>query len=110
MSEGFIPSIGRIVHYTLTEYDANTINGRRNDARLQRAKCDDEGGFQQDTARGNGVYTGEVYPLVITRVWSTDTGCVNGQVLLDGNDTLWVTSVMPGMGERGYFEPPRVGS
>jgi hypothetical protein len=61
-----------------------------------------------------------VYPLVITRVWSdnpAETTCVNGQVLLDGNDNLWVTSrsqdtvdvdrlepITPGR----WFAPPRV--
>lgn len=86
-----IPTIGRIVHYRLCEQDANQINKRRADA------------------TANPVAQGDVYPLVITRVWgATDGSAVNGQVLLDGTDSLWVTSVSEGDGERNWFVPPRV--
>ena len=74
-----IPTPGRIVAYKLTSYDAEAINIER------RA---------ENTSRfGNSVAAGDIYPLVITRVWSQlPGGAVNGQVLLDGNDSIWVTS------------------
>lgn len=54
---------------------------------------------------------GEEYPLHITRVWDADGGSCNGQVQLDGTDTLWVTSVTPvlnGVNESspGYYRFP----
>ena len=105
-----IPTIGRIVHYTLSEQDAARINKRRDDA-ISRAhenkEHPEETGWQ--VHYGNRVNEGEVYPLVITRTWgSTPESAVNGQVLLDGNDTLWVTSVTVGEGPRRFIWPPRV--
>lgn len=84
------PTVGRIVHYRLSEQDAQQITDRRRDA----------GVF------GNPVPAGDTYPMVIVRVWSTTL--VNGQVLLDGPDTLWVTSVTLGDGPRTWSWPPRV--
>jgi hypothetical protein len=40
---------------------------------------------------GNDPHPGDVYPLLIVRVWSDDS--INGQIFLDGIDTMWVTSV-----------------
>jgi hypothetical protein len=106
------PSIGRIVHYTLTEQDADQINRRRKDANAHmREHTDAATGVHVHV--GNGVQAGDVYPLVITRVWAsaeqvTEHTAVNGQVLLDGNDTLWVTSVSQGTDQRQWFAPPRV--
>lgn len=101
------PSIGRIVHYTLTDSDAEQINRRRADAvrnmHMHRAGVAD--GSQVHV--GNEVYAEEVYPLLITRVWLTPES-VNGQVLLDGNDTLWATSVTEGEGPGHYAWPARV--
>lgn len=107
-----VPSIGRIVHVTLDAHSADQINKRRDDGR-----CLDGDGktfAERETGAqihfGNPVAEGDVFPMVITRVWNTDPGTVNGQVLLDGNDTLWLTSVTPG--EPGepfrYFWPARV--
>lgn len=100
------PSIGRIVHYTLSEHDANLIKHRR---QLAVALLADPGKAPGGTvlAAGNGVSEGDVFPMVITRVWNEDPGTVNGQVLLDGNDALWVTSVMPGEGSCHYAWPTR---
>lgn len=98
------PSIGRIVHYTLSESDAGDINRRRADASRNATKHrEDADGSQVHT--GNSAQAGDVYPMVITRVWSTETGTVNGQVLLDGNDTLWVTSRIPGDVPGSYAWP-----
>lgn len=84
------PSIGRIVHYTISDHDAEMINRRR------VAKPHEPGWPAGAVAHsGNSVRAGEIYPLIITRVWNEDPGTINGQVLLDGNDSLWVTSVLP---------------
>lgn len=88
------PTVGRIVHYTLTSSDASRVMQRRNDIL---------------GPRGNDTRVGDVYPLIITRIWGNEpSSAVNGQVMLDGNDSLWVTSVTPGVGEGHYAWPPRV--
>lgn len=99
------PSIGRIVHYTLSEQDATATNKRRNDAQAHLGQHISASDGSQIHV-GNSVNAGDVYPMVITRVWSGTL--VNGQVLLDGNDLLWVTSVSEGEGERSWAWPPRV--
>lgn len=98
-----VPSVGRIVHYRLTEIDAASITKRRAvllDAVQQTGTV---------VEAGNAVREGDVYPLVITRVWAdnpTEGTAVNGQVLLDGNDTLWVTSRIQG-DDLGRWSDPR---
>lgn len=99
-----IPTPGRIVQYTLDSQDAEQINRRRSDASRNRSGAP---GFILHT--GNVATTGDNYPLIITRTWGDQEGSyVNGQVLLDGNDTLWVTSVLQGDGQRHFREYPRV--
>ncbi len=112
MSDAPIPTIGRIVHYALSESDAAAINRRRDDAIAARhnpATVDTKlkpTGEQVHT--GNRASEGDVYPMVIVRCWgTTPVSAVNGQVLLDGNDTLWVTSVTVGEGPRRFVWPSR---
>lgn len=103
-----IPSVGRIVHYRLSEHDALAITQRRDDARRSRIAHDKTGAVVHV---GNPVKAGDVYPMLITRIWAeepTETTAVQGQVFLDGNDNLWVTSVQQGDGERQWSAPPRV--
>ena len=107
-----IPSLGRVVAYTLSAQDAERVNRRRSDAAHARAAYKRSGYVVHI---GNDALAGEVYPLVITRVWEagygqpvTEDTLVNGQVLLDGNDTLWVTSVRQGEGDGTWREFPRV--
>ena len=78
-----VPSVGRIVHYTLNEHDATQINKRREDSKNQNAAgvtlASQELGAVIHT--GNQGKSGEVYPLVITRIWGDQEGsAVNGQV------------------------------
>lgn len=88
------PSIGRIVHYKLSQQDADNITARRN--------------HPTALVIGNHVKAGDVFPMLITRVWGdTPESAVQGQVLLDGNDVLWATSVSEGDGERQYTWPSR---
>ena len=101
-----IPTVGRIVHYRLSEADVLAINHQR----------------QAQGTSGNPVTAGDVFPAVIVRNWfATDTPPTNEQqacqlqVFLDGPLPLWVTSrqqgsdpandKLPGMGQ--WIEPPR---
>ena len=100
-------TIGRIVHYTLSEHDAEQINRRRAHAQSHLAEHIERSDGSVIHV-GNGVQEGDVYPLVITRVWGTHEGAaVNGQVLLDGNDLFWATSVTEGKGPRHFAWPTR---
>lgn len=107
------PSIGRIVHYRLSEQNANEINRRREDA-SGNMMAHKQNGNGVIIHAGNPVSAGDIYPMVIVRTWGPDEHhAVNGQLLLDGNDTLWLTSVgqvsagaEPSHGQ--WFEPPRV--
>jgi hypothetical protein len=104
-----IPSIGRIVHLRLSEHCAEQVNKRRNDAQKSEIAATSSGA---QVHVGNGVGVGDVFPLLITKIWSdapTEQTGVNGQVFLDGNDVLWATSVQQGDGPGQWFEPPRVG-
>lgn len=88
------PSIGRVVHYTLNQQDADQINRRRADSA---------------THAGNHVQDGDVYPAVIVRIFGeTPESAVNLQVFLDGNDTFWATSRTLGDGPFHWTWPERV--
>lgn len=79
--EGLIE--GRIVHYVLNENDVKGIVKNRSSINLSN--------------HGNSVMKGEHFPATIVRVFHNEFGSnehgVNLQVFLDGNDSLWVTSV-----------------
>lgn len=90
------PTIGRIVHYRLSEQDAEFI-GQRRAARASRE------GVNVQTL-GNAVRAGDVFPAIVTRVWPS--GC-NLQVTLDGADGLWVTSRTEGTEPSTWSSPPR---
>lgn len=102
------PSIGRIVHYKLTAEDAEAVNRRRKDADANRQNHRDAAlGYVAHL--GNFAREGDVHPMLIVRVWGATTeSSVNGQVFLDGNDTLWVMSVGQGDDVRQWHEPERV--
>jgi hypothetical protein len=91
------PTVGRIVSYTLSEQDARQINRRRL-ATLEHGRRSEDGTVRHV---GSEVRGGEAFPLIVTRVWgSTPEGehVINGQLILDGNDTHWLTSVKYGTG------------
>ncbi|WP_033818893.1 hypothetical protein [Kitasatospora sp. MBT63] len=90
------PTIGRIVHYVLSESDADLIT-RRRAARAAREAVGVE-------TLGNHVEAGQVFPATIVRVWP-DT--VSLQVALDGPDGAWVTSRTEGTGPGTWAWPPR---
>lgn len=102
------PSLGRIVHYTMTAEDAEKINKRRKDAHyamdMHRTSAN---GVMVHV--GNDVKEGDVYPLIITKIWDEgERASFNGQLMLDGNDLYWVTSTSIGDGLRQCVWPPRV--
>ena len=91
------PTIGRIVIIAISDQQATEINRRRTTGssiaeRIQLGHGHWPLGAQAHI--GNEVLMGQELPMIIVRVWN-DT-CVNGQVLLDGNDTYWATSVLQG--------------
>lgn len=99
------PSVGRVVHYKLSADEARRIEERRRSVLASGA--DEIRAFA-----GNYEQEGAVLPLVIVRVWPDEFGPgvpgVNGQVLLDGNDSLWVTSAREGTEPGQWSWPPRV--
>lgn len=104
-----IPSIGRIVHYRLGTSDTAQIERRRADARASGISAEATGAVVH---AGNAVKAGDVYPMLITRIWATEPTeqtNVQGQVFLDGNDNLWVTSRQQGDAESQWFTPPMDG-
>jgi hypothetical protein len=74
------PTIGRTVLLSITEQQAKQINAQRTQA-------------GHATKTGNVAREGDTFPLLIVRVWPHAS--VNGQLFLDGNDTLWITSAAP---------------
>lgn len=100
------PTLGRIVHYTLTEADAVRVNRRRWDFERHRTRD-----TYHDTGYvahwGAEVAAGDTYAMVVTRTFAW-TNAINGTVLLDGNDTLWVQGVLEGEKEGCWSWPPRV--
>lgn len=103
-----LPSIGRIVSYKLGEQNVAEISRRRADARAS-AISGDKTGAQVHV--GNEPHVGDVFPMMITRLWEaqpTEASVVQGQVFLDGNDVLWVTSAQQGDADYQWFETPRV--
>jgi hypothetical protein len=95
-----IPSLGRNVHYVLSATDVAQINRRRTNgssiaARMKEVPPAWPAGAQAHI--GNDVHEGDVYPMMVTRVWGPYAdSLVNGQVFLDSNDVFWATSVKVG--------------
>jgi hypothetical protein len=103
-------SIGRILQYKLTEEDVQRIARRRTDSGSIANRIKEEKwplGAQAHI--GNPHHAGQVLPLVVCVVWPNEYGPnyhgVNGQVLLDGNDSYWVTSIKEGS-ENGTWAWP----
>ena len=85
------PKVGDVVLYRLSENDAAAIATRR---------ASDHG---RANIAGNEALAGDAFPMIIARVWDDDPGsAVNGQVILDGQDTHWATSVRAGAGPGSF--------
>ena len=92
-----VPTVGRIVHYMLSAENAAAINAWRAAKHAPLADFD-----------GNEAHEGDVLPMLIVRTWGpTPESAVNGQVFLDGNGSLWVTSTSVGEGPGRFAWPGR---
>jgi hypothetical protein len=106
------PSVGRIVHYTLSQHDADAINKRRADfAAHQRTLAGPvDPGHRGATGHvahvGNQAAAGDVCPAMVVRTFGG--AAANLQVHLDGTDTFWATSRTEGDGEGHWTWPTRV--
>lgn len=105
------PTIGHIVHYTLTAADAQAINKRRSDfdAFRQTLAGTPDPGHRGATGHvahlGNQATAGDVSPAVVVRTFGGAEA--NLQVLLDGTDTYWATSRTEGDQPGFWAWPPR---
>jgi hypothetical protein len=98
------PTVGRIVHYTLSASDAGAINTRRHCVPRQDEPRMNTGLVDRT---GNPAAEGDVCAAVIVRAFVPAT-TVNLQVLLDGDDSYWATSRAEGPGPGFWSWPPRV--
>jgi hypothetical protein len=91
-------SLGRIVHYVLTEHDANVIN-------LLRGNGQTKPSVPAMAHVGNTVYAEEHIPAMVVAAWTAER--VNLQCFLDGNDSYWATSIPKGEGAGTWHWPER---
>jgi hypothetical protein len=105
------PTIGRIVHYRLSQADANAINKRRADFQAFRSNFSGPSDPGQPGADGhmahvgNHATAGDYLPAMVVATFYA--GAANLQVFLDGNDTYWATSRPNGDGNGTWTWPPR---
>lgn len=90
---GQAPSVGRIVHYRLSEGDASVIAHQR---------------LTVGSPQSNAAQAGDVYPAIVVRVFDPSVTTANLQVFLDGTDSYWATSRQEGDDPGTWFWPPRV--
>ena len=91
-----------VVNYVMDKQCAEAINARRRAAMAEvRAKTSDRNA--RPAIEGNEVHEGTIYPAIVVARWSAL--CVNLQVILDGNDSVWVTSVSEGEAPGNWFHP-----
>ena len=102
------PSIGRIVHYILTDQDAKAI-GRRHVPGVGHGEGWPAGA---QAHVGNPHSAGQHVPAIVVVVWPNEYGPdfdgINAQVFLDGNESLWVMSVKEGTEPGSWHWPERV--
>lgn len=104
------PTIGRIVHYKLTEEEAKSINKRYEYSIAFRKQNPNHNDGDQHHV-GNSARAGDIIPAIIVKVWPNEFGDkpgVNGQAFLDGNDSFWITSKGEGTENGQWSWPPRV--
>ena len=106
------PTAGRVVLYRLSKNDADQINRRRTNGSsiADRIKLE-KWPVGAQAHIGNWAGEGDEFPCIIARVWPKEFGDepgINGQAFLDGNDTLWVTSVREGNDPGQWHWPARI--
>ena len=103
------PTIGQIVHYRISDYDAQEINRRRTDAgaftRTLAGSINpgEHGRTGHVLHSGNSVSEGQVYPAFVVATFGGTSA--NLHVLLDGNDTFWATSRTEGSEPGQWYRP-----
>ncbi len=91
--------LGEIVLLKLDAQLEEEINRRRADATANMDNIrETKTGFQAHV--GSYVGGGGQVVMIVVKVWGDE--CVNGQVILDGNDSLWLQSVVRGNGLREW--------
>jgi hypothetical protein len=91
-----------VVYYRVSKQVADEINARRNVAMADcRSKTSNRN--VKPSVHGNDVNEGNVFPAMVVAAWSSN--CVNLQVILDGNDSHWVTSANEGDQVGQWFRP-----
>jgi hypothetical protein len=107
------PTIGRIVYFRLTNEQVDDINSRRTTTASIHDRINGGTwpiGIQAHI--GNPNAEKEILPMVITKICPDEFGPgkdgVNGQVFLDGNDSLWVKNVGEGVGPGQWAWPVKV--
>lgn len=90
------PTVGRIVHYQLSDGDV---------ALIDRHGIDRMGRTDRNAARA-----GQVYPAMVVAVFDPSTGSANLKVFLDGGAgaEYWATSRVEGDEPGQWSWPPRV--
>lgn len=89
---GIVPTLGRIVYYTIPSYVAEEINRRRKHGyeNMDYHRWKKNGTMVHV---GNSVSAGQIVPAMIVAVWgNTPQSAVNLKLMLDGSDDYWVTS------------------
>lgn len=89
MGSATIGAVGDVVLYRLAHHDVTRGAERRTTGTSPRS--------------GNPLAAGEQYPMLIVRTWDSTHASVQGQVFVDGDYTLWVTSVKQG-DEEGQWQ------
>ena len=96
--------LGKTVLYTLNDQDAGQVNRRRTTKQSIAERIALQTGTDHlrwplgaQAHIGSEVFTGDVCPMIIVKV-DEYSNKVNGQVFLDGTDTLWVENTPEGFG------------
>lgn len=88
-----LPTIGQIVLYRLSEYDAKNID-------VRQPQADEAGGYLR-----NPVAEGQVLPAVVVATFGG--AAANLKVLLDGAGDYWATSRTEGDQPGQWSWPPK---
>lgn len=98
------PSIGRIVHYRLTEGDVEAIETRTPQYRTGTSSL----GGEYSVFQRNPVHAGQDYPALVVAVFDPSVTTANLMVQLDGHGQYWATSRTEGDEPGHWHWPPRV--
>ena len=81
-------TVGRLVLYKLSKEDAEAINRRRTNIN-NIAERFEKGEWPEGAQAhiGNEAHEGDLLPTIVVKVW--ENNMINGQVFLDGTDSLW---------------------